>query len=398
MRNEGMKGTIMKISEILFRFCVVGAVGFASVRAQEQASETRTAGKPEFTVSLKASTWLSRKWDASSFRDGVTLLQNRTETIGSRAAALEELHVERGRLAPEEMRELLNEARLIATDRTESPLLSAHATRVMANMALTLEEKNLMTHEEAEKDASFLLEVAQDPARDLLFRAQAINGLGLLKVTTASPALRALLKDAASVNKPEIARPSCLALWRIEGNGALIPITEAMQTTTDATVFGMAAFTLGQIKEPESVAALVQNLGRFPNSGSCDAALVEMEDVILGVLRDPNHPDLAEAIRATRHLWKEGQSASYVPLLQQLLKTAPAEARRTALDRLLEYAGTLEFAKEKQELAAILTLISDQPQMDEYVQRIQRRVSATVLTPTRIGRTVPTPAASEGGN
>jgi hypothetical protein len=351
---------------------------------------------PNSPMSAKAQELLKGRWDDSSFSRGVAILKDRNESPRSRMATLEFLHTQRGRLNREQMGQALDQITIIAKDRAEHPALSARAVRAMANLTLTMEENKHLTRIEAKKEGAFLAEAAQDSTLDPLYRANVINALGVLKIDEAAPVLRKLLKDPDNANRPDIARPACLSLWRIEGKAAAAAATEILQTTKDPSVFGTAAFTLGQIKEPNSVAALVRNFHRFPDSGSCDTALAEMDDVILEVLRNPNHANLAEAIRATRYLWKDGQSDHYVPLLQQLVTTAPAEARLTALDRLLECASTLDFAKEKQQLATILPLISNQPEMDKYVQRIQQRMSATVLTPAET--TAPTPSIQEKGN
>ncbi len=145
---------------------------------------------------------------------------------------------------------------------------------------------------------------------------------------------------ASNLNRPEIARCACLALQQVDGLSAVTPIKGILNTTQDASIFGTAAFTLGQIGAPESMAALVETDSRFTTSGSCDAVLVDMEDVILATLNDPNQPNLIPAISATQHLWRDGQRERYVPLLRTLLATAPLAARKAALERLIEAAAS----------------------------------------------------------
>src|SRR5205814_671207 len=126
-----------------------------------------------------------------------------------------------------------------------------------------------------------------------------------------------------------------------------------------ARVFGTAAFALGQLKKSECMAVLVENLSLFPNSGSCDAALVEMEALICGALRDPLDEHLSAAIKAARYLWREGQSDSYVPLLRNLLSATSLGTRRAAAERLLERASSLNFESEKGELRLLSNAIGD---------------------------------------
>jgi hypothetical protein len=259
-----------------------------------------------------------------------------------------------------------------------------------------MEENGHLTRLQAKKESAFLEGVAKDTARDPFLRANAINALGILKIDEAAPTIRGMLKDRVNLNDPYVARPACLALWRIEGEKSLTAERDILQSTEEVSVYGTAAFALGQIKVPESMAALVNSASRFPDSGSCDAALVEMEGVVLQVLGTPDHANLIQAIGATRHLWKDGQSDHYIPLLRQLLSTAQLEGKKAALDRLLDYAGTLDFQMEKALLETTLPLIAKQPELDGYRERIQQRLSATVVAPT--GATVPTPSQSPRGN
>jgi len=310
---------------------------------------------------------------------------------------MEVLHENRRKLNRAEMGRFLAEVTSVAKDTAADEALSALAVRTMGNLALTMEELGQISPAEAKKEARFLMEAATNSQRSIHFQASAINSLGILKIAEASPLLHGMLGERASMNVPEISRPACLSLMRIEGERAVPTLADVLRKTTDSRVFGTAAFALGQIKNSESMVALVENLERFPDSGSCDASLVGMEEVISNVLKSPDDPNLIYAVRATRHQWRDGQRERYVPLLRRLLTTAPKEVRKVSLDRLLEEASKLELEHEKQELAPILEAIINQPELGEYHERIRRRLSATVLTPVA-GDSVPVPTVREGGN
>ena len=132
-----------------------------------------------------------------------------------------------------------------------------------------------------------------------------------------------------------------------------------------------------------------RDLGRFPRSGSCDAALVDMDDVIIGMLKNPKDENLTAAVRASRYLWREGQRETYTPLLRNLLSCAPLAARKAAAERLLETASSLDFQSEKRELALVSAAIGNQAELQEYQQQIQSRLSAGVVAPNAAGTALP---------
>jgi hypothetical protein len=354
---------------------------------------------PQLPVSLmsaKAQVLLNQEWSDSSFDDGLSVIADRKETKESRALAIEILHANRRKLSATDMRRFLDEVTIIAKDAGANEEFSALGVRTMGNLALTMGELGQISAGERIREAAFLIEAATNGQRGVGFRASAISTLGILRVAAASPALRRLLDESGSINLPDIARPACMALVRIDGEGAMPVLAAVVRKTTDARVFGTAAFALGQIKKPESVGVLVESLERFPDSAACDAALVSMEEVVTNILNNWEDENLIPAIRATRHLWREGQRERYVPLLRGLLTRSELGVRKAALDRLLEVASTLDFEKEKEELASILRAIRDSPEFTDYQQRIQARLAATLLAPVA-GHAAPTPNAQRGG-
>jgi hypothetical protein len=360
--------------------------------------------RPSFAKALPATSPLSpraqalvnRAWTNSSFAEGIAVLTDHTETKESRALAMEVLQANRKVLNATEMNQFLNETTAVAKDKTADEILSAEAVRIMGNVTLTMKELGQRSESEAQKETPFLMDAATNVQRGVQFRACAIDSLGILKITEASRLLRKILEDTSSVNEAEISRPACLSLMRIDGELAVPALRQVLQTTSDSTVFGTAAFAVAQIKKSDSMIALVENQKRFPDSGACDAALVGLEVVILNGLTNAADPNLIDAVLATKHLWRDGQRDRYIPLLKQLLTTAPLEARKAALDRLIDEAGTLEFEQEKQQLSEILVNIRDQPELADYSGRIERRLSATIQSPIS-GNGSEVPTTPKGG-
>ena len=348
------------------------------------------------TLSLRAQALVNQKWTNSSFTEGIAVLTNRNETKESRAVAMEMLHANRNKLDAAEMKQFLNETTTIAKNTNADETLSALAIRTMGNVTLTMKELGQINEDESKKERAFLIEAATNSEHGLSFQASAINTLGLLDITESSPLLHKILEDNTNMNVPEISRPACLSLIRVDGERAIPTLRLVLQKTTGSGVFGTAAFAIGQIKKPDSLVALVENQDRFENSGSCDAVLVDMEDVILDVLKKPNDPNLEYAIRGTRHLWRDGQKEGYMPLLKSLITTAPMATRKTVIERYLEAAGQMDFYAEKVMLADVQLAVVSQPELAEYAKRIKNRLSAVLLAPTSGLQQMPT--SKKGGN
>jgi HEAT repeat protein len=360
------------------------AIGVAAVLAAlVYPAQAQTQQSADFSahISPRAKAFLGERWNNASFSQGIAIVADKNETPTSRAAAMEVLHANRRKLTSDEMRTFLGEATRLAKDVSLDETNSAFAVSVMANLALTMKDQGQLSEAESKQEAGFLLATATDSKRYVRLRGSAITALGILKIAEASDSLREMLTNSASANVPEIARPACLSLMRIDGDHAIPDLTVVLKKTTDRRVFGTAAFALGQIKDPESVAALVANLGRFPNSGACGAALVDMDDVIYDTLKNSKSENLSAAIQATRYLWREGQREIYTPLLRNLLSTAPLAVRKAAADRLLESASCLDFESEKRELALVSAAIGNQSELQAYQERIQNRLSAGVISP-----------------
>ena len=288
---------------------------------------------------------------------------------------------DRREIGPEDSRRFRREVALIAEDRTESPSLAVAAVRTLASLIAVGVEKGQISESAVEPDFASFIAIAGDTGRAAEVRGSAIRAIGELQIDDGAVLVREILMNPIERDRPEIARNALIAISRLDGTGAVEPISDVMRVTKDQAIFGTAAYSLGQIKTVESMVELARNEDRFPDSASPDAALVEFEDVVLKVLRDPASEHLTYAIGATRHLWRQGQRDRYIPLLVGLLTTAPLDTRRDALERLIDAASRLEFEIEKRELESALKAIADQPTLADYAQRIRRRLSASVLVP-----------------
>lgn len=344
-------------------------------------------------LSTEAQDFLARPVDRNAFAKGLSLIKNRNDSALSRRLGLDKMHGARRAMDAAQLRAFRDEAAAVAQNPQEPPDLSAQAISAMASANLLLLERGAISPEEARRDAPFLMKVAQDRGKDHRVRGRAVRALSDLRIAEAAPILQQILSDPANFDNPEIARNGCIALARLNPEKAQPLICNIMSQTREQAIFGSGAFALGQLKTPDAVAALVRLQGRFPDSGSCAGALSEMGEVILAVLKNPGAPQLIPAIQATRHLWKKSQREQFIPLLHKLLRTAPPAARAQAVERLLDATSAFDFAKENQELEAILGLITDQPDLDAYARRIRQRLSARPLVPT--GQTIPVPPASQ---
>jgi hypothetical protein len=354
-------------------------------------SQTATNSNEEAFLE-RVKSWLHERLTPESFAAGLALLKDQSLSEQARVLVLDKLHSWRRYLSPDNLKALFAETEGIAKDGAQPRELRSRAVNAMATILVVLQEQNLFTPAEVKAYSSFFAELSQTEDADLLVRGRAIRALGILKVETSGPMLRELLAIPENVNNQELARNACLALAQVDGEASVLTISRVLEGTSDETIFGTAAFALGQIQTPESLVSLVRNETRFPDSGSADAALVNMEDLILRILQHPNDPNVPYAVEATKHLWKDGQRDRYTPILRSLLENSPLPAQEAAVRRLIEDSQALPLENEQQALAAILPAVAKNPQLTDYAQQIQRRLDAKPLVPNAaaiptVGRT-----------
>lgn len=323
--------------------------------------------------------WVTETWNTNSFGSGSRFAKE--GEARTRALALQKLFSQRQSMSEAELldfrRLLIEQIRATSDD----PYVVAASIRTLAGLLDYLKTKGLVSQTDVAADGELLVSYMSDSALDLQVRGAAIRAVGDLGITTGRKSIEDMLSDAANANTPEIARNGCLALVKLAGEESFTPIRGVFEKTSDSSVFGTAAFCLGQINNAAALSSLVENTQRFADSGSCDAALVNMDKVILETLKQSDSPTVISAIQATEHLWKDGQREKYVPALQLLLAGGSLAVKKASCERLVDAAGRLPFPQEKQELAVILETIEQSPELRKYAEKIRQRMNATVLVP-----------------
>jgi len=321
-----------------------------------------------------------KNWEAQSFDEAIFIVKDKNEPTKSRELLLHKAFSEKRRLTITEKKRLLSELTQIAKASDEPASLRALAIRDMASHTLFMQETGEISRKEALAEKQFLLDIIQDGKRDFPNRASAIKAVDILKIKDAVPHLKNILADSKNANQPEIIKGSCLALMRLAGKDSIKDINNVLSSTEDPSVFSTAAYCLGQTKSIASMTALMNQKNKFPDTGAMGFSLVEMENEILSVLKQQDSPNLVPAIRATEYLWRNGQRERYTPLLFDLLSSqAPIDARKGALERIINDAKRLSFEEEKKELRNVLAFIKDDSELSEFIAGIQERLGAKVL-------------------
>ena len=332
--------------------------------------------------------WIKGKWDTNSFESGRRFASEGDPR--THALAFEKIFSKRDSLTVAELMDFkrMLERQIRAT--SDNPFVVASAIRTLAGLFDYLKVRGLATDADIAAYGESLVQYLQKDDLDLQIRGAAIRATGDLGIASGRAPIEKLLADTANLNTAEITRNGCLALVKLANQEAFVPVRDVLVKTSDSAIFGTAAYCLGQINTTDAMSALVENSRKFPDSASCDAALVNMEKVILDALSHPERPQVLNAIQATEHLWKDGQREKYVAALRGLLSNSPPAVRKASCERLVEVAGQLPFAQEKQELSKVLDSIGQSPELADSSEKIRRRMGATVLSPIADATVVPT--------
>ena len=380
--GPGTRGAVLKVLALIL---VATAGGFGVWLLLKPATSPKVAPagtdvRPTANQSASQA-WLRLPWGSESLDEGLRLLRDPSQPLTMRLIVLDRLRSKVKGMDEASLRRLYADLAGAERDASQDPQLGARLIGTTASLACLMKEKGLLQAADLAEEFAFLKTAAKDDKKLPAMRGEAIKALGILKDGDAAPLIRDLLAAPENLNKPEIARNGCLSLMRIEGEKAVQPISNVLATTSNEAVFGTAAVSLGQIKTEESMATLVKNRDRFPDSGSCGAVLVEMEGVTIKVLEEPDNSNLIPAIHATRYLYRDGQRERYVSRLRDLLTTAPVSARLAAVERLMEVARMQRLDAEKLELVPVLKAITDQPELVGYAAKIRERLAARRLEP-----------------
>lgn len=306
---------------------------------------------------------------------------NPNRPLESRRSALRRLHSVRRGLPPDEQLQLLDTARLLAFDKRELVALRQDAISSLAALTALLRQTGALAALDSRNDVVALVQLATDAGSPPGLRGTAIRGLSIVDASAAVPAIRGLLSDPLNLHQPDIARPAVLALAKLEGEAAVSTIRDVLTKTQDESVFGSTAFALGQLKNTESLRALVEACDRFPGTGSCENALAGMPNLIFDILSNHSSPELDVAIVATRSLWLPEYREQARKLLTGVLQFGSLAAQRASLTRLFDDLATLEVKDEKVWLKRILVIIRGRPEFATDVVTIEMRLRATELQP-----------------
>lgn len=368
--------------------CSRSATPHSTISQVSNHSPTASSAKTNTeAVSAPFRAWATGTWDTNSFGSGSRFAKE--GDARARALALEKLFSKRQSMSEAELRDfrLLLEKQIRAT--SDDPYVIAASIRTLAGLLDYLKTKGLTAQADIAADGELLASFMNNSTLDLQVRGAAIRAVGDLGITTGRKSIEKMLSNAANANTPEIARNGCLALIKLAGEESFTPIRGVFEKTSDSSVFGTAAFCLGQINNADAMSALVENARRFTDSESCDAALVNMDKVILEALSQPDNPAVINAIQATEHLWKDGQREKYIPALQGLLADSLLAVKRASCERLIDAASRLPFEQEKQELSVVFENIGESPELREYSEKIRQRLNAAVLVPTKVSTPAP---------
>ena len=124
----------------------------------------------------------------------------------------------------------------------------------------------------------------------------------------------------------------------------------------------------------------------FDMSVRCGTAFSTLENEIHTILSNPSHLDVIYAIKTTPYLgvyYDESAEDKYIPLIKNVVTQGSLNAKKEALEILFTWAGQNSLEEEKIILREqILPLIENQPELNEYVTKINQRLNAVVLQPS----------------
>lgn len=330
--------------------------------------------------------------DIDTFQALLDILNDENESLGSRVLALQWLSSAARKLGSGE-RQILHELTSSIVTKISDPLqLRVLAMRTVIAMSALMRDRGEILQKDAIAENDFIIQIVKDKSFDSSIRAEAIKGIGVLQVDEAASLLENILSNKDEQRIVDITRNATLSLTRLDPEKALPLISQILIETEDTSVFSTAAYSLGKFNSPDAVTTLVQNVDRFPDSGSCDFALVDMEETILKTLKaEENEKDenVFAAIKATNYLWRDGQSLEFVPLLEELVDNPNIEIKKAAVERLMSEAKEKPRDEKEIILERILEKAKIYPELSELSTSIEKILTAETLE-TKTSK-IPTP-------
>ena len=319
-------------------------------------------------------------------RSAVAPLQERLDAIHSTFHSTESL-------APTNQVLFLRAAAAIATNRTEDVRLRTDAIWALAGTAMRLRQENTWSQEELVRSCAFLMSTAAATNELPEVRRISIAALGDLGLQDAVPVIREIMRDPSTINSPSLGRPAAIALAQLAPKEAVEPIAALMATTTNAAVFGSAAYALGTTQSTSAIPVLVQHRLRLGDNLSVDNAIEASRPVILAMLQQHSEETVLAAIEATRSLWRQEDKQHYRPALIAIVADAqvPELARQRALARLIEDANDLPLQARKERIAEVLPVVENVPAFEGQVMQMRKILAAEPLPAIPEGASIPQP-------
>ena len=317
---------------------------------------------------------------ATVFQTLIARIPNKQQSAYDRILAVQQLLLAKKTLSASQLDDLRRALTELVKDPLDEPHVVSATLHELTGLLLYLKETHQLSDSDIKAFSDLVTHYATMDGTNLDIRAESIRSIGDLGVPDGAQIAATLLQTGDNISIPQIARTSCLTLLKLDGKNATDIIKSVSENTTDPASFGTAAYCLGRINTPAAMSALVKTEQRFPDSGSSDASLVNMEDVILSSLQ-PNNPHVDDAIKATVHLWKDGQAKRYTPALLQLAAGGSTQTRSLASERLLDLASTYPLPEEKAVLSQLLGSVKQAPELSSYLPLINKRLSANIVPP-----------------
>ena len=367
---------------LILLFCAVLAfigMGLRTIVPLQQ-DKVNKKGSADFTAKAPyppspPTTASSQRKRDTEFSKLIDRALDRSESAYNRIYSIQMLVGVRGSMSGEELDQIRVALYKIAQDSLDEPHVVASAIHELSQLILYLKDTHQLSDNFLASFSELVSRYAVREGTNLDIRGEAIRSLGDLHIANGDQIAAQLLETGDNVNIQQIARTSCLTLLKLSGEHSLESIQSVSTNTSDPSVFGTAAYCLGRINTPAAMSILVKNELKFPNSESSDAALVNMEDVILSSLEATNS-HVNEAIEATKHLWKDGQQERYIPALLKLAASGSAQTRSLAVERILDLGSTLPLQQEKTLLSHLLNSIGQSSELSDYLPIINSRLSA----------------------
>jgi HEAT repeat protein len=325
---------------------------------------------------------LSTKSNSSTAVDSDILLMRAADSpLKERMNALHSAFQAKQALSKADQIGLARATAAISTNKQEDARFRTDAIWALSGTAMMLRKDGTWSDEDVSRECRFLLGTAADATENVQVRRMSIASLGDLQLKEGIPVVTAILTDKANENRPELARSSAIALAALAPDQALQPIANLLTVTTNATVFGSAAYAMGALRSADAISVLVSNRLRLDDNLSVDNAIESSIAVVLETLENENDPHILSAIAATSSLWRQDQKLQYTPLLIGLVtnRDAPIGVRREALVRLIEDADSLPLEARKERVTSLLPLVEAEDVFGEQTKRMHGVLAATTL-------------------